>query len=133
MAALALAKLWKPAALAALLAAALVYRSVLIHERNSARARAAALANEVAQLKASNSAFQDAVSRQSAAVDELREKLDRSELAMQQREKQFADEAAQITASGFAKARALEHAEVPSGCEGAIRWGNLRGPELGRW
>ncbi|MGH7935215.1 MAG: hypothetical protein ACREQN_18895 [Candidatus Binataceae bacterium] len=129
----ALTTLWKPAALAIVIATALIYRGVLIHQRDAARVQATTLQNQVADLSASNAAFQSAVARQNAAVEALRQKMGEAEVAAHQREQQLISRGAAIMRSHYQRAVTLQHASVPSDCEGAIKWGNAQGPELGQW
>ena len=133
MPALALKYLWKPIALIAIVAAMIAYRGILIHQRNIARAQVTALEGEVPGLRSSNAALQAAIAQQNAAVDALNQRLRESQAQAQQREQAFAEHASEIMQREYARANAMKNSEVPPGCDGAIKWGNAQGAELGKW
>ena len=126
---------WKPLLLAVLLASALAYRGILIHQRNDARAKVAQLAAEAAALRASNQALGAMIDRQNAAVAELKARADGAVNAMAAREEGASREGAAAQGQAAQQARALIAAPIDrnSGCEGAIRWGNAQAPELSSW
>ena len=72
------AKLWKPVAIALLIAAALGYRALLLHQRDAARAEAAHLSASLADAEASNAALQSAIATQNSAVAQLRAELEQA-------------------------------------------------------
>jgi|SRR5579863_1304281 len=133
MPALALANLWKPLAVVIVIAALIGYRALLIHQRDSARGQVETLRTQMMGLEASNAALKSAVAEQNAAVDALREKLAASQTAAQQREAEYVRRARNQMDAASAQARAVTGAPVPADCEGAIKWGNGQGPQLGRW
>jgi hypothetical protein len=124
---------WKLIALAAVVAAALIYRAVLIHQRDSARAQVTALSDAAAALRAENASMAAAVTRQNEAIDGLQNKMKVAEQDAAQREAQYAASGAQAMSHEIARAEAVRSTPVPAGCQGAINWGNAQGPELGRW
>jgi septal ring factor EnvC (AmiA/AmiB activator) len=111
-----MAGLWKPAAIALLIAAVLGYRALLLHQRDAARAEAAHLSASLADAEASNASLQSAIATQNSAVAQLRAQLGAAVM--------------RLAASG---ARALESARIDAGCAAAIRWGNAQAVELSRW
>ena len=129
----ALTYLSKPLAILAIAAALFGYRELLIHQRDTARAQAAMLNARLEACAAGAEALKSAIAEQNAAVARLRR--DQAQAAAAAR----ARETAAAARAGAAFKRALTHAEeirnasVPSGCEGAIEWGNGEGPELGKW
>jgi len=134
-----LSQYWKPVALAVLIASALAYRTVLLHERDDARAQAAQLSAQAqaqAQaLRVANQAFGATVDRQNQAVAQLKARADAVENALTAREKAAAGEAAAAQDEAAQQGRALTAApiDVTAGCDGAIKWANARGPELSSW
>jgi hypothetical protein len=130
-----LSQYWKPLALAVLIAVALAYRAVLIHERDSARAQVAELTSEAAALRTSNQALGAMIDRQNAAVAQLKARADAAENAMTASEDAAAR--AGIAAEGTAEQQSQALIAAPidpsSGCEGAIRWGNEQAGELSSW
>jgi hypothetical protein len=131
--ALALLTYWKPIALAALIAAALIYRTVLIHQRDEARTEAATLTERNAALTADNGAMRAAVARQNAAIASLQSQMTQARAAAASRAADYTTRGAQAMQTGLAQGNQLKAAAVPTGCDAAIRWGNAQGPELGRW
>ena len=127
------AQLWKPVAIALLIAAALGYRALLVHQRDAARAEAAHLGASLADAEASNAALQSAVATQNSAVAQLRAQLDQDAKSAAARAHTAAanGEAAMRTAASGAQA--LEDARIAAGCAAAIRWGNEQAAELSRW
>ncbi len=128
-----LLKYWKIGALAALLAAALIYREVLVHQRDAARAEVVTLTEQNGALRASVAAMRAAVAQQNAAVAALAAKAQAADAAARARETAAARRGAELMRNNLILARQLRHAPVPNNCAGAIRWGNARGPELGKW
>jgi hypothetical protein len=126
-------QLWRPVAIALLIAGALGYRALLLHQRDTARAAAAHLSASLADAEASNAALQSAIATQNSAVAQLRAELEQGVQAAAARE-------GAATARGMAEmhaaasgARSLEGARIDAGCAAAIRWGNAQAAELGRW
>jgi hypothetical protein len=128
-----LAQLWKPIGLMLLLAAALGYRALLIHERDAARAQAAHLQSALTEAQAANTAMRNAVTAQNAAVARLSSKLKQSADEAAARERSAATESAAVMRRASEDARALVRARMGSGCAAAIRWGNAESAELARW
>jgi hypothetical protein len=124
---------WKVIALEAMVAAAVIYRAVLVYQRDSARAQVTALSDAAAALRAENASMADAVGRQNEAIDALQSKMKLAEQQAAQREAQYAASGAETLSREVARANAVRYASVPAGCQGAIEWGNAQGPELGRW
>ena len=124
---------WKAIALAAMVATALIYRTVLVHQRDGARAEVTTLSGAAAALRAENASMASAVTRQNEAIDVLRIKMTLARREAAQRQARYAANAAQAMSREVAHANAVRNAPVPAGCQGAIKWGNAQGPELGRW
>jgi hypothetical protein len=126
---------WKPLGLAVLVASALAYRAILIHQRNDAREQAAQLSAEAGALRTSNQALGGTIDRQNAAVAELKAKADAAVNAMAASEDAAAREGAAAEGQAQQQARALIAAPIDfnSGCQGAIRWGNAQAAELASW
>lgn len=133
MAALLLSSIWKPAVLAALVVGLVAYRAVLVRQRNDARTQVAGLQTAELALQASNAAMKDAVAQQNAALETMGQQLQAAQAAAQAREAQYAQSGAEMFGKEIAHAKVLAVAQVPSGCEGAIKWGNGQGPQLGKW
>lgn len=133
MPALALANLWKPLTIAALIAGLVAYRALLVHQRNAALGQVKSLELQAEALQADNAALKGAVAQQNAAVDELRQQAAAAASAAQQRETAFARKAQTEMQAASQRARAISDAAVPPDCEGAIKWGNAQGPQLGQW
>ena len=126
-------KYWKIGALAALLAAALIYREVLIDQRDAARAQVTTLTEQCGALQESVAAMRLAVARQNAAVAALAAKARADDAAARARETEADQRGAALMRTNLKLARRLRNASIPGDCAGAIRWGNARGPELGTW
>jgi hypothetical protein len=124
---------WKLITLALLIATAVIYRAVLVHQRDSARAQATQLSTEAAVLRADNAAMKSSVGRQNAAIGALQQEMRVAQLEATQREAKYAASATEAMNQELARASAIRKAPVPAGCQGAIEWGNAQGPELGRW
>src|SRR5271163_712734 len=133
MPALMLANYWKPAALALALAAILIYRAVLIHQRDAAVAATAAMTAQVADLKSAEAACEDAVARQNAAVSAMAAAAARESAAAQTREANVAASAASAATAESRRAAAIQTAPIASDCAGAIKWANAQAGELGKW
>jgi len=129
----ALTQLWKPIAILGLVAGLMVYRAVIIHQRDAARRQVQADQTEIMGLRASNAALTAAIGQQNAAVEGLRARMQAVSAAAGQREAAYANQGGEIMRNETARARAMSQAPVPAGCAGAIEWGNAQGPELGRW
>jgi len=127
------AKLWKPVAIALLIAAALGYRALLLHQRDAARAAAAHLSASLADAEASNAALQSAIAVQNSAVAQLRTQMARGAEAAATRERAATAAGAAAMSTAVSGARAIEAAPIEAGCAAAIRWGNAQAVELGRW
>ena len=128
-----LAGLWKPLAVAGLIAAALVYRSVLIHERDAAQAQVAAITAQAQQYKAADDACVAAVAQQNAEVKKLRDDEAMIAEAAQTRVANVVANAQTQAAQARSTADALVHAKLGEGCDAAIKWANQQGQELGKW
>ena len=126
---------WKPLALTVLVASALAYRAILIHQRNDAREKVAQITAEAVALRTSNQALGAMIDRQNAAVAELKARADAAVNAMASREEGAAREGAAAHGQAEQQARELIAApiDINSGCEGAIRWGNAQAAELSSW
>ena len=127
------AQLWKPVAIALLIAAALGYRALLLHQRDTARAEAAHLSASLADAEASNAALQSAIATQNSAVAQLRTQLEQGARAAAARERAATASGAAAMRTAASGARALESARIVAGCAAAIRWGNAQAAELSRW
>ncbi len=127
------AKLWQPVALALLIAAALGYRALLLHQRDAARAAATHLSASLADAEASNAALQSAIATQNSAVAQLRAELEQGVQAAAARERAATAVGTAAMRTAASGARALERARIDAGCAAAIRWGNAQAAELGRW
>jgi hypothetical protein len=130
-----LSSYWKPLLLAVLVASAVAYRAILIHERNDALAKVAQLTAEAAALRISNQALGATIDRQNAAVAELQTAATAAANAMASREQAASVEGAAAQGQADQQAHALIAApiDINSGCEGAIRWGNAQAEELSSW
>jgi hypothetical protein len=124
---------WKPIAVALGIVAALVYRGVLVAQRDSARAEVKALTERVAELDARGRACEEAVRRQNAVVASMRDAALRELRAAETRQANVSAKAARAAASDARRAAELRHARFASGCDAAIRWGNEQARELGSW
>lgn len=124
-----LAASWRPIAVVLLIAAVFAYRGLLIHERDSARRAVAVCKAQVAELQTSNQELQDAVAHQNRAIENLRDLAQQAQARLAAAE-HAADEMAQQAED---ESNNLEHAAVPGGCEGAIKWLNNEGQRLGLW
>jgi uncharacterized protein len=133
MAALALSYVWKPLAIAAALAALIGYRAMLVSQRDAARAQAATLSERLSQCAASTDALKRAIAEQNAALARMRDEQSQAAAMQRSREAASAARAEAVFKREAAKANAIGNEDVPSDCEGAIRWGNGEGPELGQW
>ncbi len=126
-------QLWRPVAIGLLIAAALGYRALLVHQRDTARATAAHLSASLTAAEASNAALQGAIATQNSAVAQLRTQLKQSMAAAVAREQAAAAAGATAMHAAARGAQAFERARIAAGCVAAIRWGNAQGVELGRW
>ena len=130
-----LAHYWKPLSMLALLAALLIYRGMLVWQRDQARAQAAQLVQENAGLRASNQAFGAEVERQNAAVIQLQREADAAANTMAANERGAAAAGLAAQAEAQRQAKALSAAPIApnSGCEGAVKWANAQAAELATW
>jgi len=126
-------RLWKPALIVGLLGAVFIYREVVVHQRDSARAQVAKSAIQIADLSASNQEFQATVGECNSKVDSLQADAERAQQAVTAQALAAADRAANLTAAANAAAAVLGKDQIASSCKGAIQWANQQGPELGRW
>jgi hypothetical protein len=133
MPALALISYWKPVAIGLALAALLVYRAVLVHQRDSAVAEVASMTAQVADLKSAEAACAAAVARQNQAVAAMKAAADNAAAAAQTRQANVAAAAAASSSEEARRAAAIERAPIAADCAGAIRWGNEQAQELGKW
>ncbi len=124
---------WKASVLVLGLSAALVYRAVLVHERDAARRVAAELRLNVSELQAANGRLAGALTRQDAAVGALKKAADDAARALSAQSAIAAQAGVRDAMRAEGQARALSHATVDPGCAAAIRWGNARAAELSRW
>ena len=129
------AKLWKAVAIALLIAAALGYRALLLHQRDAPRAAAAHLSASLADAEASNAALQSAIATQNSAVAQLRAELEQGVRAARPLLSARGDGGGNggDAHGGERRARRLRARGSTAGCAAAIRWGNARAAELGRW
>ncbi len=130
-----LAQYWKPLALVALIAAAVGYRAILIHQRDEARARVGQLSAETASLRSANQALGSSVDRQNQAVAQLTTRADAAENSMTASEQAAARTAATEENNAERQQQALIAAPIDAGagCDGAIRWGNAQAGGLSSW
>ncbi|HLI78351.1 MAG TPA: hypothetical protein VKV03_00125 [Candidatus Binataceae bacterium] len=130
-----LSRYWKPLMLAGLMAAAVVYRAALIHQRDEARAQVAQLTTQDAALRASNQALSASITQQNAAVTALKARADAAVNTMAANEAAALRDGAATQGQAQQQAQALIAASIDanSGCAGAIRWGNAQAPELSAW
>ncbi len=119
--------------LAAIVAGALIYLSVLVHERNAARSEVRRDSAQIVDLQSSNQQFQAAVGQCNAQVTRLRSAAGALAREQQARENSFNQRANAIVAASATQAAILQTAKIAPDCENAIRWGRAEGPELGRW
>jgi hypothetical protein len=126
---------WKPLALVVLVAAALGYRTVLVHERGDALKKVARLTAEAVALRASNQALGATIDRQNAAVADIKTRADAAVNAMAADQAAAAREGEAAETKSEQEGRALIAAPIDSksGCEGAIQWGNAQAAGLSSW
>jgi hypothetical protein len=124
---------WKLIAIAILIVSILVYRAVLVHQRDTARAQVAALTDAAAVLRAANASMAAAVTQQNEAVAGLQVKMKLAQNAAAEKETASASRAAQALAQELVQAKTLSNAPIAAGCQAAIDWGNAQAPGLGRW
>jgi hypothetical protein len=131
-----LSRYWKPLALVLLIAAALAYRAILIHQRDGALAKVTQLTAEAAALRASNLALGATIDRQNAAVAQLKATADAASSAMTSRAETASRQGAAAQDAAAQQARALMAAPIAAGsagCLDAIKWGNAQAAELASW
>jgi cell division protein FtsB len=133
MGALAIADLWKPLTVAALIVAAFAYRAALIHQRDVARAQVLKLTAQVADLEADNRGLQAAIATQNAAVADLKAQAERATALVREREQSAMRSGTAAMDTASRQADVLAHAAVDPRCDAAIRWGNEQAVRLGRW
>jgi hypothetical protein len=124
---------WKLIAIAILIVSILVYRAVLVHQRDTARAQVAALTDAAAVLRAANASMAAAVTQQNEAVAGLQAKMKLAQNAAAEKETASASRAAQALAQELLQAKTLSNAPIAAGCQAAIDCGNAQAPGLGRW
>ena len=124
---------WKLIALVLLVTTILVYRAVLVHQRDSARTQVTALTDAAAVLRADNASMAAAVTQQNAAIGALQAKMKLTQDAAAARDTQSADRASLALAQALAHVKEISASSIPPGCQAAINWGNAQAPELGRW
>jgi hypothetical protein len=124
---------WKPIAFAIAITAALAYRGVLVHQRDSAQATVATMAAQLDGLKAAEAACEDAVARQNQAVAAIKANAERAAAAAASHQANVASAAAISAAEEDRRAAAMAREPVATDCAGAIRWGNAQARELGKW
>jgi hypothetical protein len=122
---------WKVIALAAIVAGTLIYRAVLVHQRDSARAQVTALSDAAAALRAENASMASAVTHQNDAINALQGKMKLAEKDAAQREAQYAARGAQAMSREVARANAVRNAPVPAGCQGCNQLGKRAGTGVG--
>ncbi len=120
-------------AVAALVLALLVYRGVLVHQRDRARAELAAAVQRCAGLEAANASLAQEIRTQNAAVEAMRTAAEHQAQAMGARMRDSARAADRAQSRAEADAGALARLPIAAGCEQAIEWGRERARELGRW
>jgi hypothetical protein len=116
-----------------LIAAALGYRALLVHQRDTARAEVTHLSASLADAEASNTALQSAIATQNSAVVQLQTQLEQSGRDAAAREGAAAAKGVAVMRTATSGAQVLERARIDTGCAAAIRWGNAQAAELGRW
>ena len=123
----------KPLAVVALIAGLVMYRAVLVKERDAAEARVKVLEEDKAAALQANAAMEQAVARQNQAIVTLNNEAVSRLRAAQTHEGEADRQGAAALKGALADAVKVSHAVVPEDCSGAIAWGNAQGPELGRW
>jgi hypothetical protein len=116
-----------------IVAGALAYRAVLVHQRDSARTQVTALTGAAALLRADNASMAASVARQNAAIGTLQAQMSAARASAAARQTHYSNIAAAAMAQEVTHSKAVMGAALPGGCNGAIAWGNAQGPELGRW
>jgi hypothetical protein len=116
-----------------IVAGALAYRAVLVHQRDSARVQVTALTGAAALLQADNASMAASVTRQNAAIGTLQAQMSVARANAAARQAHYSNSAAQAMAQEVTHSKVVMSAALPGGCSGAIAWGNAQGPELGRW
>jgi hypothetical protein len=124
---------WKAIALIAMVATALIDRAVLVNERDTARAQAAAESGAATVLRLEKVSLTAAVARENAAAGALQDKIKLAQRRATQRKARYAAIETKEMNRELAHANAIRIAASPPGCQGALDWGNAQGPELGRW
>lgn len=130
-----ISRYWKPLALAALLAGAITYRAILLHELSAAREQVTQLTAEAAALRTNNQALGAMIDRRNAAVAELKARADAAVNTMAANEAAASRAGTAVEAQAQQQAQSLMTAAIDadSGCEGAIRWGNAQAAGLSSW
>ena len=124
---------WRPLAILAVLSAVALGAVVILHERDTARAQAKALAAELAGARAQMAACQSAVAQQNAAVAAMRASAQSVASAAKTREAYLAAAASAGMHKAGTQAERIAHAAVAPGCDAAIKWGNAQAREIGQW
>jgi hypothetical protein len=118
---------------AILIFAAVAYRAVLIHERDSARAEAAKAEAALTQCHANEQTYQQAIANQNAKIAAQAEQAHQDVLAAEARATLAENDAQAIVARANLTASSLIRAPIADGCPAAIAWGNAQAPALARW
>ena len=124
---------WKPLALSIAIAALVLYRGVLIHQRDSARASLAAIQPQLADFKSAEAACESAVARQNDAVASLKAAADLAAASAQTREANVTAAATATDVQETQHAAEIVHAPVAAGCAAAIQWSNAEAASLSKW
>lgn len=124
---------WKPIALTIVITAALAYRAVLVHQRDSARTTVASMTAQVDGLKSAEAACESAVARQNQAVAEIKAAAEREAAAAQTRQANVAAQAAVSASDESRRAAAIAKAPIAADCAGAIKWGNAQANQPSKW
>jgi hypothetical protein len=124
---------WKPIVVALAVISLVAYRTVLVHQRDSARGEVKALKAEVAELTEREHACEAAVKRQNAVVAAIRENALRDLMAAETRQANIAADAARAQVDDARRAAELKSAAVGAGCDAAVKWSIEQARDLGRW
>jgi hypothetical protein len=124
---------WRAIAVGVVLMAAVTYRGVLIYQRNAARAESVSLGVHLGALKIAETACEAAVANQNRAVDAMRSTSKRLAEVSANRTANVSAAAAKTTALENDRAMKTLQTPIAADCPGAIKWGNLRAIEIGKW
>jgi hypothetical protein len=120
---------WRGIAVGVLLLAALTYRGLLVHQRNTAMRETEHARVQLAEVSAREALMQATIERQNQAVSQLKQRAE----AEQERADEAARKAAIVADESRAAASAISKQRVPGGCEGAFQWLADQGARLGTW